>query len=132
MDDVEMDYFGRKPHWAIALVSRIAGAVFIWSITRDVRGFDKAETKRIAVRELWVIPESIHRHFDFQDREQAILKERLGRRYDLGLALCESANRALAEKKATNTEHEVIPLSAKQQAALKFQEEYLQRIVKRS
>lgn len=129
---MEEDYFGRKPHWAIALVSQVAGAVFIWSITRDVRGFDKTETKRIAVRELWAIPESIHRHFDFQDREQVILKERLGRRYDLGLALCESANRAIKEKAKDGTFHEVIPLTAKQEAALEVQKKYLQNIVGRS
>ena len=39
--------------------------------------------------------ESIIAHFSYQDSEQRILNERLARRFDLGMALNEAANRAI-------------------------------------
>lgn len=90
--------------WLLDLASRL----FVWALTRDLmetqepdRVFDNmttAEVRRLAWREITAIRVSIIEHYRFQDREQRILTERLKRRYDLGQALNESAQRAIADK----------------------------------
>lgn len=128
----------RIRHWVLQHIERTAGAVFLWAATQDARRYglgwntDMAMLRRLARRELDAIPESVEAFFLHQKTEQKILIERLGRRYDLGLALNEAANRALAEKK--EAERAVDPgmnLTSRQVAALDFQKQYLQRLIEK-
>lgn len=96
-------------------------------------GFDRAENRRIIEREVSAIPDSLRAHHDYQSREQAIQNDRMTRRFDMGLALNEAANRAIAEK--TEAKRAVDPgmnLSANQSKALEFQKQYLDSLVKRA
>ena len=84
--------------------------------------------KVIFERELGSIKDSVTGYMDWQISEQEIISDRLSRRFDLSQALNESAKRAIEEKKAL-VEHE---LTANQLAALEFQQEYLQSIMRKS
>ena len=75
------------------------------------------------------IHDTIIAHFDFQNREQRILSDRLARRFDLGMALNEAAVRAIKEKQAA------VPAgypTAHQMRALEFQAEQLTQTLRRS
>lgn len=123
--------WGRSRAWMISYVRRLAEAAYIWSVTRQIYPggpHSRTEVVELLTREVAEIPQNVREAMNYQDREQAVLKARLSRRFDLGLALNEAANRAIAEKQDLQKPQ----LSAKQQAALKFQEEYLQRVVDRS
>ncbi len=91
-------------------------------------GRSRADIERVARRELSGVSENIDAYFHWLTNETAIQSDRLARRFDLGLALNESANRAIAEKKALAEPR----LTDKQLAALKVQKEYLQRVVRNS
>ena len=118
----------RLANWLVMALRRIVGTIYVWTVCYELGTVN--DTKRLAKRELDAIPESLRAHWDYQTREQSILTERLGRRYDLGMALNESANRAIEEKKVTR---DTMPqLSGKQLAALEFQEKYLQGLVKKA
>jgi hypothetical protein len=95
----------------------------------DLHPLDPVEVEQLAWRELRAIEASILAHYDFQNREQRILTERLGRRFDLGLALNEAAARAIAEK------HAIVPPgypTPRQLDALEVQAETLMATVRRS
>lgn len=91
-------------------------------------GRDKHEAKRIIDRELASILDTVSAHFIFQKHETVILTERLRRRYDIGLAMNESTQRAQKLREADGAKDTPI-LSASQLKALKFQQQYLQGIV---
>jgi hypothetical protein len=95
----------------------------------DLHPLDPAEVRRLAWRELIATEVSIVSHYDYQNREQRILSDRLARRFDLGMALNEAAVRAVKEKQAAvppgyPTKH--------QMAALEFQADQLTQVVRRS
>jgi hypothetical protein len=95
----------------------------------DLHPLDPVEVEQLAWRELRAIRESILAHFDYQNREQRILSDRLARRFDLGMALNEAAARAIEEK------HAVVPAgypTPHQMTALEFQAEQLTETVRRS
>jgi hypothetical protein len=95
----------------------------------DLHPLDPVEVEQLAWRELRAIRESILAHYDYQNREQRILSDRLARRFDLGQALNEAAVRAVEEKQA------IVPAgypSRHQMAALELQAEELQRVLRRS
>lgn len=89
-------------------------------------GRNRQNVTRIAHRELSAISEA----FSYHESEVKVLGERLGRRFDQGMALNEAANRAIAAKKTAETEGN--GLSSNQKAALEFQKQYLDRIVRNS
>lgn len=105
---------------------RIASRVIVWSVV-ELSERPKEEAARIARREVDAIRDSLEGHFEFQASEQKILDARLSRRFDPGMALNEAATRAIAAKKELRDQ-----VSPSQKAALKVQQEYLQRIVDRS
>lgn len=111
-------------------LTKLFGTLYVWSILRECRnvGWDVGKARDVARREVWAVPESIRAYFLHQKTEADILTERLGRRYDLGSALNEAANRAMEDKRV---QREAQPLTATQEAALKVQREYLQHIVER-
>lgn len=95
----------------------------------DLHPLDPVEVEQLAWRELRAVEQSIVAHFDYQNREQRILSNRLARRFDLGMALNEAAARAITEK------HAAVPAgypTARQMAALEFQVEQLQEQVRRA
>jgi hypothetical protein len=114
----------------------ISAKVYAWALERDLTRPDlekplpKGEVRRLAWREITAIRESILAHFDYQDREQRILSDRLARRFDLGMALNEAANRAIGEKKATMNPAGLNYPTPQQQAALDLQARTLQERVK--
>lgn len=111
----------------VGLIKRVSGQLHVWALCQEARTTDPVETKRIARRELDAISESIGAHFDYQKREQEILSDRLARRFDIGMAMNEAANRAIEEKAAVK-----VRLSSTQEKALEFQKAYLDRLVKNS
>lgn len=95
----------------------------------DLHPLDPVEVEALAWRELRAIRDTIVAHYDFQNREQRILTERLGRRFDLGMALNESAQRAIQEKHAAVPYGYPTPM---QMRALEVQAETLTDTVRRS
>lgn len=91
-----------------------------------------SEVRRLAWREVEAIPTSILAHFDYQDREQRILSDRLTRRFDLGMALNEAAARAITEKQTSRVAMPVGYPTDKQKMALKLQEETLRERIGKS
>lgn len=94
----------------------------------DLHPLDPAEVEKLAWRELIAIRETILANYDFQNREQRILTERLARRFDLGTALNESAVRAVKERQAA------VPAgypTAHQMRALEYQTEQLTQMLRR-
>jgi hypothetical protein len=95
----------------------------------DLHPLDPVEVEQLAWRELRAIRDTIIAHYDYQNREQRILSDRLARRFDLGLALNEAAVRAVQEKQA------IVPPgypTQQQMAALEFHAEQLTELVRRS
>lgn len=93
----------------------------------DQHPLDPNEVYKLAWRELAAIEETIRAHYDYQNREQRILNDRLTRRFDLGMALNEAAARAINEKKAA------VPAgypTERQMTALEFQAEQLTKTVR--
>lgn len=121
-------------YWLVGLIKRWSGAIYAWASLYECvsHGLDREQAKGVIAREMAEIQTTAVKAFEFQLSEQNILSERLGRRYDLGMALNESANRALAQKKVAMTESEVPKLTGSQLAALKYQEKYLQDLVEKS
>lgn len=116
------------------LIEKYAARVFTWALVRQAerRGLNLHTARAVAQREVAAISATIRESECWQMDEQRILTERLGRRYDLGMAMNESANRALEAKKAAKAGADVPRLTAGQEAALKVQQETLERIVRRS
>lgn len=111
-----------------AFLNSLPGRFYAWFLVRGAirRGWDATEARRIAKREIEAVPESILAHFVYQKSEADILSERLARRYDPGMALSEAANRAIAQKQAARDPQ----LTSRQLAALKVQEETLNRAIR--
>lgn len=111
------------------LISKLM-PVKVWLLMREAKrlGWNLSETERLAKRELDAVQESIRAHFEYQISEVEILSQRLGRRYDPGMALNEAANRAIAQKQAARDPQ----LTSRQKLALKFQEEELKRRIDRA
>jgi hypothetical protein len=95
----------------------------------DLHPLDPVEVERLAWRELRAIRDTIVAHYDYQNREQRILSDRLARRFDLGMALNEAAVRAVEEKHAVVPAGYPTPL---QMRALEMQAEQLTETVRRS
>ena len=108
-----------------------AERLLVWCITEQCvdSGQDRAKSRQLVQREINAVFGSIEAYADYLMTETAILTERLSRRYDPGMALNEATNRVIAAKREAGEEF-VSPLSGNQQAALKFQQEYLQRIAR--
>lgn len=95
----------------------------------DQHPLDPAEVEKLAWRELQAIEDTIVGFYDYQNREQRILTARLARRFDLGMALNESAVRAVKEKQA------IVPAgypTPHQMTALEFQADQLTDVVRRA
>ncbi len=114
----------------IDFIEKWSARVLVWALCRQAEGrnWDLQVARRVANREVRAISETIGAAACWHKSETEILTERLGRRYDLGMALSESANRAIAQKQAARDPQ----LTERQKMALKVQEETLQRIVARS
>ena len=111
-------------------VQQASKRVLVWSLIQEGMGAGKPKqaAARIAEQVVAGIAEAVR----WQDGEQAILAERLSKRYDLGMALNESANRAMVAKRAAKTAEDAPQLTAAQLKALEFQKQFLQRVVERS
>lgn len=116
----------------------LAQRFFVWALYRSLR-----QTKvkfhpmnrlhLIIANEVACVRDSIIGFCAYQFTETEILTERLGRRYDVGMAMNEATNRALVLKAAMPTDPQPIrELTANQKMALKVQEQYLARIVKKT
>lgn len=95
----------------------------------DLHPLDPKEVRELAWREVRAIEASIRAHYDFQNREQRILSDRLARRFDLGMALNESAERAVLEK------HAAVPPgypTKHQMSALEHQAQHLVDMIRRA
>lgn len=106
-------------HWALIRV--------MW-YSRDGETRPFSEMAVLYLNELNAVKDNVSAYISFQKSEKEILTERLGRRYDIGLAMNESAQRAMEEKKY----YMLRELSGKQKAALEFQAKYLQSLVNKS
>ena len=99
---------------------------------------DPKETIPIIRRELWAIPETIVETLAWRRSEVDILTERLGRRYDVGMAINEATNRALEAKKIAKdqalgeVQGAVHQLSETQRKSMEFQKMMNQRIIDRA
>lgn len=113
----------------LAWVMRLAHRAYIYAALRQSVFSDRADLAKLLERELLAIPETVAAHFAYQDREVRILTDRLSRRFDVGSAVNEAANRAIQDKKVAR---EAQPLTGRQLAALEFQKQHLQKIVDRS
>jgi hypothetical protein len=102
-----------------------------WLLARRLRstGRTPAEVRTLIDRELAGIEENVRAFCNWQINEQAVLKERLARRYDIGMAMNESAQRALRDKEVAKN---APVLTDKQKAALAFQKDYLDRVVRKA
>lgn len=104
-----------------------------WAIWHSLRrDCDRPDLRKIIDREVSAVRQSVIAYTEFQVSEQEILTQRLGRRFDLGMALNEATSRALEAKKAAGDELKPQEqLTSKQLDALAVQEQYLQKIVNR-
>lgn len=117
-------------------LDRTALRIAAWLVTRvtvNRTGFLRERVVDVATNEINDLPAIIREAVTFQKTEQQILSDRLGRSYDLGMALNESANRAIAQKqKAKQEAAGIMPLTDRQQMAFEYQKQYLQKIVRES
>ena len=93
---------------------------------------DMSLIHRIAQREVNAVNESIRSSIEWHTSEVDILTARLTRRYDVGMAMNEATQRAMDARKAAWTDHDIIPMTGRQNAALAFQEMMLKRNQERS
>jgi hypothetical protein len=102
-----------------------------WLLARRLRytGRNPAEVRALIDRELTGIEGNVQAFCIWQMNEQTVLKERLARRYDIGMAMNESAQRAMQDKDVAKN---APVLTSKQQAALALQKEYLDRVVRKA
>lgn len=89
--------------------------------------FDESVARRIAGACYATVPDDVINGARYNASELSILTQRLGRRYDVAMALNEAANRALAAKKAAKEHY--FELSGFQQQALAVQKQQQQRTV---
>ncbi|HLY80827.1 MAG TPA: hypothetical protein VKQ70_15700 [Caulobacteraceae bacterium] len=89
---------------------------------------DGARAAKLIGAELEVIPRTVRNNIAYRDAEVRIQTERLMRRYDLGGALNEAAQRAIQQKAAVPPGYP----TEQQKAALKLQEETLKDRIRRS
>lgn len=103
--------------WFIGVFHAIAERLYVNALSLKVgnprlMGLLRKEMRECAITAL------------YQDTEAEFFKSRLERRYDIGLALNEAANRAIDAKK--------VYLTSNQRAALRLQQGTLQRWVNES
>ena len=116
-------------HWARRKSAQILAKCVVHELVKD--GHPPETAARIVDREIKAISEDYRSTFAWEKSEQRILEDRLNRRYDLGSALNEAANRALAGKAKDNPLNWQTPsMSGSQAAALEYQKKYLENIVK--
>jgi hypothetical protein len=90
---------------------------------------DAARAARLIGIELRAIPRAVRDNITYRDAEVRIQTERLMRRYDLGGALNEAAQRAIQDKQTVAPPGYPTPL---QERALKLQEDTLRDWIRRS
>lgn len=117
----------------IAFIKRQLVNALAWVICFEARkgGRSKAEMRSLVLRELSGVQENIEAYASWLSSERAVLEARLNRRFDLGMALNESANRVIEAKKLAR-EPNPDNLTGQQKAALEFQKQFLQRNAERS
>lgn len=107
------------------LLTRWLVWVYVWEARKSRR--DPVQYRRLVKRELTGIDENIEAYRSWLASEQTVLEARLNRRFDLGLALNESANRVIEAKKLAR-EANPDNLTDKQKMALEVQRAYLKRV----
>lgn len=128
--------------WPTRLAITWGTALFTWGTVRFLlsepepeTGLDLAPVRdgpraaKLIGAELRAIPEAVRRNIIYHDAEVRLQTERLMRRYDLGGALNEAAQRAIADKQT-----KVPPgyPTEMQKQALRLQEETLKDRIARS
>lgn len=106
--------------WVIGVIHGLAQRLYVWAICAAAAH----RPRRLVEREVKAVPETVDASLAYQNREQETLTVRLSRRYDIGMAMNEAANRAMADKATAR-----LQLTPQQEAALKVQQDYLQRVV---
>lgn len=96
------------------------------------RGWDVKAIQHVSMQEQNRIWDEVRRIVVWRESEAVRHEERLARRFDLGMALNEGANRAMAEKKTLGEHATAAGLTDKQRLALEVQAQYLNRVVRRS
>lgn len=116
--------------WLNQNALRLCGILMTWAHVRMAkrRGWNWKAVRHVSQTEQNAIWNTVRKVVLYQASEAEVLEMRLSRRYDIGMAMNEAANRAIAQKQAVRDPQ----LTGRQLVALKVQEEYLQRIVKRS
>lgn len=109
-----------------------AASVVVRCVTTELvqHGYAAETASRIVNREVDAVAKDYLKTFSWEKSEQQIMEARLNRRYDLGSALNEAANRAIAEKAKDSHLARSHSMSGSQAAALEYQKKYLENIVK--
>ncbi len=120
--------------WFVNLARTAAERVLIWCLCREAeaRGIDLALARPSAQHFVERAKTDAMDAATWKHGEARIQQDRLSKRFDIGAALNEGANRAIGEKKALEQHAADSGLTSRQLAALKFQQEYLQRVVSKA
>lgn len=113
---------------------RISGMMMNWAHVRMAkqRGWDPQVALNVTKQEANAIWGSVRKVITYRAGEVELLEDRLSRRYDIGMAMNEATNRAIAQKQEARQSESGLGLTDRQKLALKFQQEHLNRIVKNS
>lgn len=113
-------------------IERLATSLMLRLMRRRLvrKGFDVQKADKFLKLAVQDLEQSAEDALAWNKSEVETLSARLERRYDVGLAMNESANRAIAAKKAAGTERDIVQLTASQKLALKLQEETIQRAIR--
>jgi len=136
----EIDDLTRRTVWSdvsaflrSALKRRAANLLSRLIISELVEnGYHRDTAQRVVRREVGAISDDCLQTFAWEKSEQRIMEDRLNRRFDLGSSLNEAANRAMAQKASERGQPKDDGLSGPQRAALAFQKQYLEKIVRNS
>lgn len=116
------------------MIEKLAAGVLVWFMRRRLerKGHDPQKAEGFLKRAICDVEAAAEDALVWNKTEIANLTPRLERRFDVGMAMNEAAQRAMQAKRENGTDREVQELSGTQKAALTFQQEYLQKLVDRA
>lgn len=120
--------------WFVRWLRGHAENVLIWCLCREAEatGYDLNKARYLAAKEVRGTTAALNATIHYQKAEAAAQEERLTRRFDIGMALNEAANRAMDEKKTLREHAARSGLTDRQLMALELQQRTLQSWVNRA
>lgn len=117
-------------NWLTTRVLWLSGSLSTWAYIRmaEDRDWSPTTVKHVVQSEQNAVWDQVRKVIEYQAGEVELLEDRLSRRFDIGMAMNEAANRAIAQKQAARDPE----LTGRQKLALEFQKEYLQKVVDKS